>query len=313
MKRSYWIAGLLLVCAGLILFGSMVYRAIFAHGGGSAKVEESKSFAIAEVSELQVKTVAADVKVFAYEGNRIEAELKGNAAKSGDVTLWTEQQGGKLKLEVRQKHRLFFLFSRPSSLVLEVKVPKALIKEIAIETVSGEQNLSGLQATALASSSVSGDVALHDSVGKTSVTTVSGEQRLEGIRGESLSASSTSGNIEVSGSDYQAWSVHSVSGEVALEKVAGPVKAKTTSGNLTIEMARMDGISAGTVSGDIAVKVPQGAAFQVSGKTVSGSIRMDAAGFQAADTSKGHYTGGVGEGGPALELKTTSGDMEISN
>ena len=313
MKRRFWITLLLLICLGLVVVGTQAYRAFFGKEDNSAPIDEQKTFAIAEVSKLRLKTVSADVRLSPSDGDRIEVELRGTTGKQGAVTLKTQQQGGQLTVEVQQKQRMFSWFSLGSSLTLDVKVPKEQLKEIAVSTVSGDQEWSGMQASSLESSSTSGEVSIQDSLGKLKVTTVSGDQQLEGIQGEGLTASSVSGEIGVSGSELADWSVHSVSGDVTLDQVTGPVKVKTTSGEISLDLAEMAAVSAESVSGDVQVQVPKEAEFQLAGKSVSGSIRVNADGFETTDASKSHYRGGVGKGGPAVEFKTVSGEVKLSN
>ncbi|WP_058301408.1 DUF4097 family beta strand repeat-containing protein [Gorillibacterium timonense] len=312
MKRPFWIVGLLLLCAGLIWFGTLTYRAVFASDVvSSTQVEENKRVNSAEIDTIRVQATSTDVQVTAYDGEQIDVELKGNAAKNGNVELWTEQKGSVLKVEVRMKRKLFFSFS--SSLDLVIKVPEKEFDEIRVQTVSGDQELSGLQTKELGTESVSGDVTVQNSTGKTSVKTVSGEQTLEKIQGDSLTAASTSGTIQVRESDYTTLSLKSVSGDLVLEDVSGETTAKTTSGNLDVELIKMVPVSAHSVSGDIQVITPQEAVYEVKGKTVSGSIRTNSKDFQVVDSSKGHYSGNTGKEGPVIDVETVSGNIEIGD
>ena len=150
--------------------------------------------------------------------------------------------------------------------------------------------------------------------------------------GRFVSAGSGSGNVRVRGT-HGPLDLESGSGDLQVDDAAaGDVKAKTGSGNIRINgfsggltartgsgdieaFGRLQGggmIAAG--SGDVRLRLTPDSHFTVEAATGSGDIRVKMPGVVAANTesSRHHVTTQVNGGGPALQIRTGSGDIEIS-
>jgi hypothetical protein len=158
----------------------------------------------------------------------------------------------------------------------------------------------------------------------------SGDVTTEGL-GRYISASSGSGNVRAHGVSGPA-ELQSGSGDIELAELsAGDVKARTGSGNVHIHglngglIARSgsgdidaDGHLNGSASlesgsGKVELHLGSDAHFNLEASTGSGDIHVN---FPNAphqdDHSRHHLTGPVNGGGPPLEIRTGSGDVEIS-
>ena len=158
----------------------------------------------------------------------------------------------------------------------------------------------------------------------------SGDVTTEGL-GRYISASSGSGNVRAHGVSGPA-ELQSGSGDIELAELsAGDVKARTGSGNVHIHglngglIARSgsgdidaDGHLNGSASlesgsGKVELHLGSDAHFNLEASTGSGDIHVN---FPNAphqdDHSRHHLTGQVNGGGPPLEVRTGSGDVEIS-
>ncbi|MEO3945553.1 DUF4097 domain-containing protein [Gorillibacterium sp. CAU 1737] len=312
MKRPFWIVGLLLVCAGLVLFGILMYRSIFTDKEDMQVIGEQKTFSAAELKSIQINSVSADIEATSYDGDQVQVELKGKANRH--VTLWTEEKGSSLRIEVKEKSRSFLSFFNFSGegLTLIVKIPERSFESLSIESVSGEQLLSGLYADEVKVETVSGDIDLEKSTGVLTIKSVSGEQHLAALQGDSLSAETTSGDVELSGSELAKGKVKTVSGEVKLKEVTGEFQVKTTSGDVNLGLLAMNPAKVETVSGEIEIRIPKESSFEVQGETVTGSIHVKTENFQFEDSSKGNYKGKAGNGDALLKLATVSGDIQVS-
>jgi len=150
--------------------------------------------------------------------------------------------------------------------------------------------------------------------------------------GRFVSAGSGSGNVRVRGT-HGPLDLESGSGDLQVDDAAaGDLKAKTGSGNI-----RINGFSGGLVartgsgdieasgrlqgggtiaagSGDVRLHITPDSHFTVEAATGSGDIRVRMPGVVAAntETSRHHVTTQVNGGGPALQIRTGSGDVEIS-
>lgn len=151
--------------------------------------------------------------------------------------------------------------------------------------------------------------------------------------GRFLSASSGSGTLHARGT-HGPVDLSSGSGELYLDDAAaGDVKAKTGSGDIRIHgfsgslMARTgsgsieaDGRLEGggtiaTGSGDVKLRLAPDSKFTFEGMTGSGDIRVNMPGVVAAnsESSRHHVTTQVNGGGPALQVRTGSGDIQVTS
>jgi hypothetical protein len=150
--------------------------------------------------------------------------------------------------------------------------------------------------------------------------------------GRFLSGKSGSGNVRAHGIHGPA-DLESGSGDIELESDApGDVKARTGSGNIHIN-SFSGGLTAhtgsgdieasghlqspssiATGSGDVRLHLTEDSRFTLEASTGSGDIRLHMAGVSATngDTSRHHVTMSVNGGGPPLEIRTGSGDIEIA-
>jgi DUF4097 and DUF4098 domain-containing protein YvlB len=90
--------------------------------------------------------------------------------------------------------------------------------------------------------------------------------------------------------------------------------AKTGSGDIDASGHLQGGGTISAGSGDVRLHLTPDSRFTLEGATGSGDIRVKMPGVVAAntDTSRHHVTTEVNGGGPALQIRTGSGDIEIS-
>jgi hypothetical protein len=150
--------------------------------------------------------------------------------------------------------------------------------------------------------------------------------------GRFLVASSGSGNINASGGKGPA-DVQTGSGDITLEQEgSGDIKARTGSGNINVRgvngtltarsgsgditaQGHLTGpanLSSG--SGNVKLRLGQDARFNLEASTGSGEIRIHYPGApEQNEHSRHHMTAPINGGGPTLEVRTGSGDVEISS
>jgi hypothetical protein len=164
-----------------------------------------------------------------------------------------------------------------------------------------------------------------------SVHSGSGDLEINNV-GRFVSATSGSGNVRARGT-HGPVELSSGSGELQMDDAgAGDIKAKTGSGNIRINgfsgnlnvrtgsgdieaYGRLQGggmITTG--SGDVRLHLTPDSRFTLEGATGSGDIRVKMPGVVAAnsESSRHHLTTEVNGGGPALQIRTGSGDIEIA-
>jgi DUF4097 and DUF4098 domain-containing protein YvlB len=196
-------------------------------------------------------------------------------------------------------------------------------------TGSGNQTVDGLAGPAEASSG-SGDVRLNGIGADVNARTGSGEITVSGIKGI-LRASSGSGNIrgdQISGAITastgsgdvrltQAGSgdveVSTGSGTVEVNGVNGGVQIGTGSGNIRAEGTPAGNWRLHTGSGDLTVELPQQSSFELYAHTSSGSIDSKFPITVQGTINPRELHGKVGNGGPTVELRTSSGTIHIES
>jgi DUF4097 and DUF4098 domain-containing protein YvlB len=159
----------------------------------------------------------------------------------------------------------------------------------------------------------SGDVEVNNVGRFVSAGSGSGNVRARGTHGP-LDIESGSGDLQVDDAGPGDVKARTGSGNIKINGFSGGFTAKTGSGNIDAD-GRLQGggmISAG--SGNVRLHITPDSHFTVEAATGSGDIQVRMPGVVAAntETSRHHVTTQVNGGGPALQIRTGSGDIEIS-
>lgn len=201
-------------------------------GSGDTKgYELHKTLVVSdEIDDVKVSVVSADIKYYPHEGENIEVYFK-DVKHPEDYSIGLESKHFFLK---RTSSRKFISFGKKSASII-VKVPKGLAyKEFQLSTVSGDGEISGIQASDVKIKSTSGDF------------------ELKGFKTENFIISTVSGDVELE--DFTAAEAHftAVSGdfEVAVGQISGEIKLNTVSGDFDFENVEGDYLDLNTVSGD---------------------------------------------------------------
>ncbi len=287
--------------------------------------EEGESWIFGGVDTLRVETSDQDVEVNTSEDGAVhvycddpeglKAEQNGStlhitgAKKSEKVGHHFEFPEGEeisissiLNMVGKAFKTVTMTFQGGSPIIIEV--PEGQMKEIELNSRSGDITCSCAMARKMTARSTSGDVTLQPETEKTAekmvVSTVSGDAEVHGsaLDGETSSMSgsvtvdgvfenlelkSTSGDVEFSGSVLELTAA-SISGDVTLTVENTTVKqitAKSTSGDVEIDLP--DGLKnvhaeCATVSGDCCSRVSDAgynAAVQIRAKSISGDVTVE--------------------------------------
>lgn len=176
-------------------------------------------------------------------------------------------------------------------------------------TGSGNLSLSGIQSE-LTASTGSGNIHANSIHGEVHLNTGSGTIEAMGVSG-AFYASTGSGNVtleEISGGGGK---VSTGSGSVRLSGVNGSLRVGTGSGNIVAEGNASGDWSLHTGSGNVTVRLPGDASFAIDAHADSGSIFTRRSVTVQGTLKKGTLVGVVGKGGPTLQLRTGSGNIQI--
>lgn len=138
------------------------------------------------------------------------------------------------------------------------------------------------------------------------------------------------GTVEVSNSGGDP-ALRSTNGDVNAREIAGVVTARTTNGDvtirdtegvgdvesvngdLTVDIAVMAGATTiQTVNGDIDVAIAPAVDCTLSASVTNGDIEVTGLGLADGSMERNAVSGQIGDGGPALEITTRNGSIEIS-
>ena len=179
--------------------------------------------------------------------------------------------------------------------------------------ISIDYEISAPASVALNLRSGSGDVEV-DHVGRfLAATSGSGSVRAHGIHG-AATMQSGSGDIELQQDAAGEVKTQTGSGSIRINGLNGELTARTGSGDIEANGHLTGAARLSSGSGSVHLNLSPDAHFQLESSTGSGSIRVHFPNApQQSDDSHHHLTGAVNGGGPVLEARTGSGDIEINS
>lgn len=198
-----------------------------------------------------------------------------------------EQSGNTVRVGEAHDHDLF----NNISIDYEITAPKSVA--LNLRSGSGDVEVDEL-GRFLSAHSGSGSIRAHGLRGQAELETGSGDIELQNNGGGGVQARSGSGSIRIHGFD-------------------GSIRARTGSGDIEADGRLSAESSVSSGSGSVRLHLNPDARFNLEASTGSGDIRVRFPGApQQNEHWRHHLTGQVNGGGPALEIKTGSGDVEVS-
>ena len=187
---------------------------------------------------------------------------------------------------------------------LYIKVPKALLPVLEINTSSGDIAVADTHAPDFALRTASGDIDLScsnkETVNKIFASSASGDIRVASAWAREAEISTISGDVNIDG-DFGTLSCKSVSGDVDFDGTAVSLNSKSVSGDveLSLVQAASGAVSAEATSGDVRINLPEDCAgVHVSTSTTIGDVWCD---IEDAGS----------EAPLQIKVRTVSGDIQI--
>ena len=263
------------------------------------------------------------VRLSSHEGDEVVVRIDTSGWGSWDVEVELERRSGRARLDVRARGTTTWMFGGPN-IRIDVDVPQNV--DIDIVSWGGNVRVEGVVG-AVRGSLHDADIRLRDVQGRVKLNLEDASSaEVEDVRGDfeasadsgSLRAGRIAGRAEVRSSDGNielhrvrgAITAKSLDADIEMDEVDGPVNARSEGGHLRVRFAKA---SAGTLEsddGDIAVSLPEGAGADVDARTREGTVEIGTARF-AGERGAHHATGAVGQGGPRLVLRTTTGAVQV--
>lgn len=275
------------ICTGKSLFK------IHIGGIGSGDYNYTYKYNVPEnIKNININWTESYVKVSESDSSQIEiTELSVKELKDEDK-MRLDVNGDNLNIASEDKgYFIFFGSWGNEGHALEIKVPKNLnLKDMTVNTVSADVNVSELSADAVTLGTTSGNIqannVLSDNI---KLNTTSGDINLTGTC-DTLNINSTSGNAEFSGTAKNSISSESVSGDI----------------KMLMDICPKDNIYLKTVSGNSTLYIPENNGFTVNKSTVSGDVNIGFPTTQNGDT----YI--YKDGSLNINAESVSGDISIN-
>jgi len=247
--------------------------------------------------DLYVSTGSGNITLHAGSGNQIHIVGRVHAGWSafGDVTERIRrivqsppivQEGNTVRIGEVSNHELY----NNISIDYDITAPTSVA--LNLRSGSGDVTTEHL-GRYLSATSGSGEVRAHGVAGPAELATGSGNIELDELAAGYIKARTGSGNIHI----------HGLNGALSARSGSGDVDAQ---GHLTGAATLSSG------SGNVRLHIGPDAHFNLEATTGSGDIRVR---FPNApeqnEHTRHHLTGPVNGGGPPLEVRTGSGNVEI--
>jgi DUF4097 and DUF4098 domain-containing protein YvlB len=277
------------------------------------------------------------------EAQEFADDIEVEILREGETLRVKVDYPGRVKRYGERTNVMGFRINRPGS---EVDLTIALPTGTPVEVVTRSGDLSVDRfAGRLDFESSSGDVRLEEFVGDVFISSKSGDVYISTLQGElqmetssgdlSLDSSTDKVSFDATSGDLEAGLLKgnlvatTASGDVDIEEALGRVQARTTSGDVTVK--RMGGrFDAVTASGDVIarmvrpleeafVRTSSGDVRLVLTEPLRGRLRVNASSGEIVarlpmgveSAGKGRLVAVLGPGEGTLEVKTSSGDVQI--
>lgn len=267
-----------------------------------------------DVACIECCSASANITLSKSTDEHIHLHFYGIVRARGDVEelrhhcrMDMHQKGQALSVEIVEK-----MNSSRRKLNLDVALPEKQFRNAVLRTASGNVTVQELQTEEASVRTASGNIEISDFAGRELFAgTASGNIGLRHISAD-LSLKTASGNVEVEQSEVHRVKASTASGNIKLCGVDGRVEITSASGNVHLEMKELtESTDIHVVSGAVYVKVPSSRAFDLQYATVSGDAKIHYP-LQVQHKEKGKFYGRAGDGGNKIQVKSVSGDFNLT-
>ncbi len=302
---------------------------------GGYSIDDSGSVSTSGMNEISISGVSSEISIETHNSDKVEAHFYGNVTTSNqDALPYLEVVREGNTAVVRVKYPNVKNVSINGKTSLDVKIPEDWAQDLEVSSVSGRittQELTGenvklnttsgdievdnITADDIVFQSVSGSFNLSNlkANGTISKNTISGSCTINEAQAEKIALESTSGSTTIHNADADKVTSTSISGAVEVNLSRGSAEMATTSGEILVRFEEdFDGFSANSVSGGVRLEIPENSEFKVDINTISGEIRCNDFSMKILSSKRNQLQAEAGNGGSRIEIRTTSGSVDIS-
>lgn len=298
--------------------GSLRFSLFGWNKGGSPltrhDVNQVKTMEINHVNDIDIHTVSSDVRVYSTNESEITAKFYGEySGRNMEPQLTLSRQGDTFSVDIKHQTKMFNMSLGAANFKLDIYLPAAYMEAVNIYTTSGDINLSEREFESMAVKTVSGDIEINDlEIEELEVKTTSGDVKGTAVNAQKVIADTVSGEVEFDESSFGAVDIETTSGDVDISDISDKARFKTVSGQVNVAMKAISkDMEIKTTSGDVNILVPNHAKFKVMVKTTSGSLKSNIKMYYTTQDEH-DIEGYTDENGALIDVKTTSGDIELN-
>lgn len=266
---------------------------------------------------LCVRKIAVSSELF---GNRTDGNM--NLALTGRITsnraqavpkIIVERNGNTVFIRLYPERRNFFGLSQSGRARFTAHLPSRFTGELTAAGGSGDTSAEAFNLKTMEIRSSSGDITAEDiRAGTIALSVSSGDVLIGSVIGKSTELKLSSGKLRIDSLDSEDTRIDSSSGSIAITSARGGIDLSGGSGKTLIGMESVERpIRIDVSSGSVELKLPPETRFNTRLSTNSGSIRSDFEIIGDAAADKHLVEGRVNGGGPPVEIRVSSGDIEL--
>ena len=276
---------------------------------GDLQVIHEKTFNTTEGKRFTLKAYSGDVYITTSDEPSVYVKILGNNRAKEKVNFKFENTSdGVSVITERPDGWNFFSFGRGIKLRFEIRLPKNYNADIS--SSGGDITVKDLNGSKELKSS-GGDISIENSNGSLFASTSGGDIQLSNITGDQKLK--TSGG-DITSMDFKGDLDASTSGgNITLKGTDSKIDASTSGGEIKLNYSGENlGINLFSSGGDIAVKLPAGFNAHADLHASGGDISCSFKGSNVTKISSSKYEADLNNGGKTLYVKTSGGDIDIS-
>lgn len=295
-KLIIWLVVIMVVC---LVIGGILFTI-----GGKAwlneeyldeTINQTELISIETTQDLLIRTTSEDINILPYEGSVIKANLHGYMATSENINLPELKyvSGPVTTIYIDDRNDWVFGIWK-KNLDLDVYVPRANIKNYAIESVSGNIDAKSIDASIIKASSTSGNLYFEE------------------VNNKELMLTTVSGEITLKNSNVAKFDFGSTSGDIVANGILMHGRAGSISGDISLETTNIDNDwDIDTTSGDIDLTFAKDVDYNINFEAVSGDVRTDVP-LIIKESRDNKLQGKNGESEYTIFVNSVSGDFTLN-
>ncbi len=305
------VIGVIAIIGGLIavISGNLSYRLFYS---ANSVVISDERFDADEVDTISIHVASTDVMFNRSEDEDFRVVYNGPSNEASDPLITVSHEDDAIMVN---QHNQFMPAFFGVHRVVTVYIPQSFSGSVDFKCASGDLELTDdFIFDEFRYRVSSGDMKCKSlSAGKATFETASGDFICGVVDADEYTIQTASGDIEIKKLVGDG-TIKVASGDINIDEYIGAGYISSSSGRVKVFLREATGdISIRVVSGSVNVIVPEEMALLLDFSVTSGDIDTDIA-LNNAHVSRNKTTGTIGEAPEYnLEVRTTSGDIRISN